>query len=214
MSIRSVWGKKRRLMQIRKRYRSVRGVDIQTPWVGRDVTLEEFVRLPASARVGNGVSIGRCSYLSADCTVESNVRIGRYCSIAPQVYIAPGEHSVKDATTHPLMYDPFWRRQLGIEEKPEYRTHMESDDRVTVVGSDVWIGYRAIVLRGVTIGDGAVVAAGAVVTKDVPPYAIVGGVPARVIRYRFSEEKIQALRESRWWDGPPDMAWLQKMSER
>ena len=200
--------------RIRKRYGNIRGVEIRTPYIGRDVTLEEFVRIPAGVRVGSQVSIGRCSYLSTDCVVESNVRIGRYFSIAPQVYIAPGEHDTNSATTHPLMYDPFWRKLLSIEEKPEYSSRMDSDARETVIGNDVWIGIRATVMRGVTIGDGAVVAAGAVVTRDVPPYAIVGGVPARIIRYRFSEEKIKALQDSRWWDKPLNMDWLQKISER
>lgn len=75
-----------------------------------------------------------------------------------------------------------------------------------VIGSDVWIGARAAILEGVTIGDGAVVAAGAVATKDVPPYAIVGGVPAKIIKYRFDEETIKKLLELKWWD--KDMDWI------
>ena len=73
-----------------------------------------------------------------------------------------------------------------------------------VIGNDVWIGYEAVVLAGVTIGDGAIVAARAVVTKDVPPYTIVGGVPARPIRKRFPDAEIAQLLELKWWDWPPE----------
>ena len=73
-----------------------------------------------------------------------------------------------------------------------------------VVGNDVWIGYEAVILAGVTIGDGAIIATRAVVTKDVPPYTIVGGVPAKPIRKRFSDEEIDQLLELKWWDWPPE----------
>lgn len=73
-----------------------------------------------------------------------------------------------------------------------------------VVGNDVWIGYEAVILSGVTIGDGAVIGARAVVTKDVPPYTIVGGVPAKPIKKRFSEENIKKLQSIRWWDWPKE----------
>ena len=78
----------------------------------------------------------------------------------------------------------------------------------TVIGNDVWIGQNAVILPGVTIGRHCVVAAGAVVTKDVPPYAIVGGIPARIIRYRFSDEQIARLEESKWWEKNDE--WLQQ----
>ena len=77
-----------------------------------------------------------------------------------------------------------------------------------VVGNDVWIGYEAVILSGVTIGDGAIVAARAVVTKDVPPYAIVGGVPAKIIRPRFPEDVIKRLQSLRWWDWPEEKLQL------
>ena len=71
-----------------------------------------------------------------------------------------------------------------------------------VIGNDVWIGYEAVILAGVTIGDGAIIGTRAVVTKDVPPYTIVGGVPARMIRKRFSDEDVKTLQEMKWWDWP------------
>jgi carbonic anhydrase/acetyltransferase-like protein (isoleucine patch superfamily) len=84
--------------------------------------------------------------------------------------------------------------------------HYFEVNRLTTIGNDVWIGSRAILIDGVTIGDGAIVGAGAVVTKDVPPYAIVGGIPARIIKYRFEPEEISFLSKLRWWDKDP--AWI------
>ena len=83
---------------------------------------------------------------------------------------------------------------------------------ITHIGNDVWIGLNATILDGVTIGDGAIVAAGAVVTKDVPPYAVVGGVPAKIIKYRFTESQIDFLLKFRWWE--KDRKWIQQNYKR
>lgn len=145
--------------------------------------------------------------------MESNTIIGRYCSLAPNVYIGPGEHYTGLVTTHPLMFDPYWRLMLGIKEKDNYIKQIGKKNDYTVIGNDVWIGLGAIILRGVTISDGAIVAAGSVVVKDVPPYAIVGGVPARILKYRFSQDKIDELMKRKWWDKPVDIDWLYDNSE-
>lgn len=84
---------------------------------------------------------------------------------------------------------------------PEYTFDLKEHNEVKI-GNDVWIGTRAMILDGITIGDGAVIGAGAVVTKNVPPYAIVGGVPAKIIKYRFSQDKINELLASQWWNDP------------
>ena len=90
--------------------------------------------------------------------------------------------------------------------------YLNSEKKISIeIGNDVWIGSRATILEGVNIGDGVVVAAGAVVTKDVPPYAIVGGVPARIIRYRFDEETIQNLLKMKWWE--KDQEWIQNHAD-
>jgi len=125
------------------------------------------------------------------------VSIGKFCSIADEVIIlAGGNHRTDWVTTYPL------RIQLKLP-RAYHDGHPASKGDV-IIGSDVWIGTRAIILSGTRIGDGAVVAAGAVVTKPVPPYAIVAGNPARVVRMRFSEEQINQLLEVQWWNWPVD----------
>jgi chloramphenicol O-acetyltransferase type B len=141
------------------------------------------------------MSLGRMSYV-AELSRIGFADIGAFTSIGPNVLLGGlGCHPVDRLSTHPAFYsarlqagDTFSETDL-FEELPRVR-----------VGNDVWIGAGSIILDGVSIGDGAIVAAGAVVNKDVPPYAIVGGVPARIIRYRFDEETIDALLEWRWWE--------------
>lgn len=124
----------------------------------------------------------------------SNLSIGRYGSIADGVEIMlGGNHRTEWVTTYPFPALPrLWPESVGLD-----GSHVSRGD--TVIGHDVWLGSQSLILSGVTIGHGAVVAARAVVTKDVPPYAIVAGNPARVVRYRMSEEHIAALLRSEWW---------------
>lgn len=156
-------------------------------------------------RIGDGTSfqgsMGKCSYIGRNCSIYAD--IGRYCSISSNVNVAIGKHPSKDwVSTHPAFFSP--RQQCGLS----YVTECLFDETTgnTVIGNDVWIGYGATILGGAHIGDGAIVAAGAVVTKDVPPYAIVGGVPAKVIQYRFSDDEIKRLEKIKWWE--KDDAWI------
>ena len=125
---------------------------------------------------------------------EPSLRIGSFCSLAREVTILlDGNHRTDWITTFP--FTKFRESARDIE--GVIRTSIG-----VVIGNDVWIGYGATILSGVTIGDGAVVAAGAVVTRDVPPYGIVGGVPAKLIRHRFPEETVRLLLQIAWWDWP------------
>lgn len=124
--------------------------------------------------------------------------IGKFCSIAcgAKFLFNSANHCLGSLSTYPF---PLFGDEWGHGMHPKEAWDQRGD---IVIGNDVWIGYEAVVLSGVTIGDGAIVAARAVVTKDVPPYAIVGGVPARILRRRFSEDVTAKLLHMRWWDWP------------
>lgn len=139
------------------------------------------------------VTLGHNSYSNSDL---ARVTCGNYCSIGEEVVFAPSRHPLDRLTTYPETYlDITWPHERAAIRRVSY-----ADVWGTVeIGHDVWIGSRAVIMGGVTIGTGAVVAANAVVTKDVPPYAIVGGVPAKVIKYRFDEAMRERLLASEWW---------------
>jgi hypothetical protein len=121
--------------------------------------------------------------------------VGSYSALSEEaIVMLGGEHAIDRVTTFPL------RMRLKLPGAGQDGIPVPTGD--TVIGSDVWLTMRTFVRSGVTIGDGAIVASGAVVNKDVPPFAIVGGNPAKVIRYRFTPEQIEALLEIRWWDWP------------
>lgn len=125
--------------------------------------------------------------------------IGKYCSIARFVCIGTGQHPTDLLSTHPMLYKDM---PYGPNLPPECRCKYDDENPPCHIGNDVWIGRGAVIMDGLTVGDGAIVATSAIVTKDVPPYAIVGGVPAKLIRYRFPPDIIEALLELRWWDLP------------
>lgn len=137
-------------------------------------------------------SLGKYSYIGYDCSIVK-CKIGSFCSIAEDVIIGGAQHPLNWVSTSPVFYkvNGGTGRHLGDLTIPEVAE--------TTIGNDVWIGSRAIIMQGITIGDGAVIGAGAIVTKDVPSYAIVGGVPAKIIRFRFDENTISDLLNVRWW---------------
>jgi len=145
------------------------------------------------------VSLGDYSYICTGSEVIYTT-IGKFVSIAALTRINPGNHPMARASQHHFTYRA---AQFGLGEDDPAVFDWRRSSPVTI-GHDVWIGHGAIVLPGVTIGNGAVIGAGAVVSRDVPPYMIVGGVPARPIRARFAPHIVAALARIRWWDWPRD----------
>ena len=148
------------------------------------------------------VSIGLYSYGSCfDSTFNTggSVTIGRYCSFGPQVRYFGGNHPINYVSMSPFFYQNSWAKTVSqVKVKDIERNSLE-------IGNDCWIGYNVIILSGChSIGNGAVIGAGSVVTKDVPPYSIVAGNPAKVIRYRFDQKTIEMLEESKWYQLQPD----------
>lgn len=139
-------------------------------------------------------SIGRYTYTCYDDEIV-NCEIGQFCSISDDVIIGGAEHPIEWGSTSPVFQNV---KHSGP--KKRFANHRFDGIPRSIIGNDVWIGKRVIIKAGVHIGDGAIVGAGAVVTKDVPPYAIVAGVPARIIRYRFDADTIARLLTIKWWD--------------
>jgi virginiamycin A acetyltransferase len=158
----------------------VRSFLVSPEALGRETDIQVLrgSSIDASSRIGSHTYIGCYTYITRS-------KIGRYCSIANNVSIGQGEHCLDRISTSACFYSEPW----------EMLTAGNCE-----IASDVWIGVDAVILRGVKVGIGAVIAANAVVTKDVPDYAIVAGVPARLIRYRFPEEEMKTILASRWWE--------------
>lgn len=173
-------------------------------------SLVQDSNLEGGNKVGSYTSIshsriGKYSYIG-DYSYLNFVSIGKFCSIASELRVGGGMHPINFISTSPFFYyrNPFFLISNPFSQENAFSQAFKN----TTVGNDVWIGDRVILLGGVKVGDGAIVGAGAVVTKDVPPYAVVGGVPAKVLRYRFSSEIIEKLIDLKWWD--KDESWLQE----
>ncbi len=142
--------------------------------------------------------------------------VGRYCSIGSGVKVMGDAHPVEWVSTHPIFYNKNRFKRHTNREAPKNRPSFRARADGVTIGNDVWIADDVSIRGGVTIGDGAVVAYGAVVTKDVPPYAVVAGVPAKIVRFRYSEADIERFLAAKWWDYsidqlgdlPPDQADL------
>lgn len=137
-----------------------------------------------------GVSVGRFSYTGAN-TVLKTAEIGNFCSLSWNISATGNRHDYRKLTAHPVAQ----LSSFGIAEEDE-----PHENRKIVIGNDVWIGANACIMPGVKIGDGSVIGAGAIVTKDVPPFAVVAGNPARILKYRFSDAQITDLMDIKWWD--------------
>ena len=194
-------------------YRIKRYLTLKRRWHGKvRFTWNTFISLSSRFEGANSVgehsnfagSLGYGSYLCEKCNIEAE--IGRFTSIGAEVRTLPGTHpfTTPFATTSPLFYST---KRQAMETFVKERFFDEVLPPVKI-GNDCWIGVRVLLQGGVTVGNGAIVLSGAVVTKDVPPYAIVGGVPAKVIKYRYDEETIAFLQRTAWWDRPVE--WLRE----
>lgn len=141
----------------------------------------------------------------ADNTKIFQAKIGKFCSIGPDVRIGLGVHPTDLISTFPAFYSTVCQCQVSFTDENKIMEHGQIQ-----IGNDVWIGARVLILDKIIVGDGAVIAAGAVVTKNVPPYSIVGGVPAKILKMRFEDKEINELLKFKWWD--KDLRWIRENS--
>ena len=177
---------------------NLKSMDIR---IGTGCHIEKYVTLYQNVNLVN-VDIGSYTYISHD-SILNNVKIAKFCSIGPKVFIGGGMHPTTFVSTHPSFYS--MRGQSSISFADNFYFTETSE---VIIGNDVWIGARVIILDGIRIGDGAIIGAGSVVTKDVPDYAIVAGTPAKVLKYRFDQKDIIFLISYKWWD--KDIEWIKK----
>ncbi len=166
-----------------------------------NVNLGEYNTFYNSISVSNSI-IGDYVYV-ADRTKIINSSIGKFCSIGPDVKIGLGMHPTNFLSTFPGFFSTSRQCQISFTDKGCFQEVGKNK-----IGNDVWIGANAIILDNISIGDGAVIGAGAVVTKDVESYSIVGGIPARLIKKRFTDDQIQKLLKLQWWNS--DIEWIKQ----
>jgi acetyltransferase-like isoleucine patch superfamily enzyme len=150
-----------------------------------------------SFAVLNKSKVGRYSRINSNCKLVLTT-VGNFTAIGKDSILGFGRHPLNYISTNSIFYKKNRMRNDWLT-PIDFKTNLPIE-----VGNDVWIGREAKIMDGVTIGDGAVVAAGSIVTKDVPAYAIVGGIPAKIIKYRFEEKTIKKLLELKWWDFPDE----------
>ncbi len=190
---------------IKNKYKRI-GTKIKTCCLGKNLMIGEKCVVSKNVILGDSVCIGDFTYLNSSkywITIESNVKIGKFCSIAPGVFIGAGNHDYTFVTTHPILFDRVIEKKLNLNKHIQKVEGLKDKDIITEIGNDVWIGLNSCIKRGVKIGNGAVIASGSIVVKDVPDYAIVGGNPAKVIKYRTTNKNIDFLKNNynnAWWN--------------
>lgn len=162
-----------------------------------NVKLGEYTELGISNFLEN-VTLGDFSYTGQFCFIQ-NADIAKFVNIAAMVRIGPTDHPMERPTLHHFTYR---RKMFGFAEEDDSDFFEKRASRKAYIGNDTWIGHGAIIMPEVKIGNGAVIGSGAIVTKDVEPYTIVVGVPAKPVRKRFNDDIIEKLESIRWWDWP------------
>jgi acetyltransferase-like isoleucine patch superfamily enzyme len=164
-----------------------------------DSRIEGPLYLNRYSQIGPQATVGKYSGMNEHCFFARGT-MGAYCAIGARSAINPFNHPFTWLSNHEFQYHP--KAFDWVEEWNQFGRLERTSDmfEFTNIGNDVWTGHHAMVLAGVSVGDGAVIAAGSVVTKDVPPYAIVAGAPAKIIRMRFSDPIIERLLKVKWWD--------------
>lgn len=176
----------------------------------RNIKLEGYNHIGSRCIVYN-TYMGVGSGISRDSIIPK-CYIGKYSTLGPDVKVILGQHPTNTiVSTHPAFYSNRGQNGFTYVDKTIFNEYRYADSKSkyhVVIGNDVWIGSYVRILEGITIGDGAIIAAGSVVTKDVPPYAIVGGVPAKIIKYRFTDDEINHLLKIKWWNKPHE--WIKQ----
>lgn len=162
--------------------------------------VNRFINVNKTIIIGN-ITFGDYTYYGRNCCFHapenSYIKIGKFCSISESVFIITSNHRYDTISTFPF--------QEVIKDIPQQKIRELGNIEI---GNDVWIGTKSVILKGITIGDGAIIGAGSVVTKNVPPYCIVAGVPAKIITFRFSQNQINKLLKIKWWDW--DIEYIKK----
>jgi len=182
----------------------MKNIEINDSNIDKSVLINDYAIILKS-EIAEKCSIGRFSKIAyskfgtysyiGDYTIVITTQVGKYTSISWGVTLGPEEHNYSLVTNHSFLYST---KTFKISEKIHYSPFKKK----CTIGNDVWIGCNSTILRGVAIGDGAVIGANSLVTKDIPPYAIAVGSPANVIKYRFDGETINRLLKLKWWDLP------------
>lgn len=180
---------------------------------GYGAIVSRAAKFEGGNKIGKGTTfsgeMGLCSYIGSNCNISG--KIGRFTSIAANCKVLHGIHAYTYpyVSTSPVFYSLGKQTSISFAKRQILKEQKYADEACKImvrIGNDCWINSDVKIISGVTIGDGAVVLAGAVVSKDVPPYAIVGGVPAKVLRFRYSEDDISFLLKTKWWE--KEINWL------